>query len=62
MHAGGKATFFSATSSGGNCSFGSLTNRFFAAINSAQYENSAACGKCARVTFNGRTTTVRIVD
>jgi expansin (peptidoglycan-binding protein) len=58
----GVATFYDATGAG-NCSFDPSPNDLMvAAMNAAQYDNSAVCGECVAVTGPMGTVTVRIVD
>lgn len=58
----GVATFYSADGSG-SCSFGaSPADLDVAAMNAAQWNNSAVCGGCVRVDGPKGSVTVRIVD
>lgn len=58
----GVATFYAADGSG-NCSFdASPADLDVAAMNAPQWDNSAVCGGCVRVTGPNGAVTVRIVD
>jgi expansin (peptidoglycan-binding protein) len=58
----GVATYYDADGSG-NCSFDATPNDLdVAAMNHAQYADSAACGACVKVDGPNGTVTVRIVD
>lgn len=57
----GEATYYSYTE-GGNCSFGAEANPMVAAMNIAQYDGSAMCGRWVRVTGPLGSVDVKIVD
>jgi expansin (peptidoglycan-binding protein) len=59
----GEATYYESADGSGNCGFPpSPHDLMVAAINTPQYEGSAACGMCAHVVGPRGEVTVRIVD
>lgn len=59
----GEATYYDFADGSGNCGFPpSPGDLMVAAINTPQYEGSAACGSCAHVVGPNGEVTVRIVD
>jgi expansin (peptidoglycan-binding protein) len=58
---GGIATYYAATGAGA-CSFDASANPEVAAIDTADYAGSMACGACVEVTGPNGKTTVQIVD
>jgi expansin (peptidoglycan-binding protein) len=59
----GVATYYTTATGAGNCGFDATPNDLMiGAMNAADYENSGACGACAKITGPNGDITVRIVD
>ncbi len=58
----GEGTYYATVDTNGHCSFGNGTSTLFGAMNHTDYENSAACGMCARITGPNGSVKVKITN